>query len=542
MKRSYILLSSMVAAAAAMSSLTNCNGDTSNNTDGGDAGQTDAKPTKDVVQGGDGGDGAVTVVTPAGKQLYASDKVQIFGITTDGFIIFADNGTAGSAPLYAADATGATAPIKIATPAVTSTATYVAGIAGKVVFLWEGISTAKNAAQVGKLSLWTSTGTLKAATNLSSPTAGFASTTDGTKVLYSANSNTTATVGDIVGANVDATSPMTLLTGTDINGAAGATCPPVIGFAGGKLAVTATCATAPPDGGTPVATVTSYTAAWAPTTLLSNAINFWASDTAGDKVLVSDATSIQIFPINVGVGTPVDATKSVNHGFGYLKKDGNNAIYTTSSGDFWVSPVLTPVPVQLQASGVKFVRSISQDDNYIIYSTTLDSMQFGGDLYLSKTTASAAPTTLITGLLGALFGVTSADDFTADSKYALWIENLDSTHGIGDLYAQAVTAGTPTKITSAEWTNASATASKIVFNDNCQGCSGTAGTAGGTADLKSVDVSTTNTPTVLQATADVTFVLNNAKDHVIYGYSQNAPTTGGPPPAGGNGLYSVAIP
>ena len=94
-----------------------------------------------------------------------------------------------------------------------------------------------------------------------------------------------------------------------------------------------------------------------------------------------------------------------------------------------------------------------------------------------------------------------------------------------------------------------ATGTKIVFNDNCADCSGTGGTGNAHADLKVVDVATTNAPTLLQTQADVPLVaggnslyLSKDKTKLIYAYSLNDPASSGVPAAGGNGLYSIAIP
>jgi hypothetical protein len=175
-------------------------------------------------------------------------------------------------------------------------------------------------------------------------------------------------------------------------------------------------------------------------------------------------------------------------------------------------------------------------------------MMFGGDLYLSSTTTAATAVTLDSMTTGALFGQTSADDFTTDSKYVLWIENLNTAQGIGDLYAATVAGGAPAMVASGEWQNASASGSIVIFNNNCGGCSGMlmAGKKA-TADLYWVDVSTTTAAALLQKSVDVpldggnSIYLNPAKDHVIYTYSQDNDSTS-TPPLGGNGLYSVEIP
>jgi len=535
MKKSLALVSSILVLGGG---LMRCSSDNTV-TDGGTDVTTKPDTSKpDVNQP----DTFVPVVTPAGTQLAASNQIQIFGVTTDDQVIYADNGSAGGA-LFAVDAAGGT-PTQIAKPTVSSSASYIAGIAGKVVFVWEGVPTAANSKEVGTLHLWKKGGTYvpaitsDAGTGKSCASAGFAASTDGSKVIFSGNSNTTCTVGDVVGANSDGTSPATLAAGVDL----GTDCSPFIGFAGGTHAVTATCAVAPGDGGTPSALINSYDASWAPTLILAGALDFWSSDSAATKLFVGTPVSAQVFPIGGGTPQIID-TKNLDNGFAYMAKDGSHVIYSTTAGDLYSATVATtPVITTLQSSGVKVVRSYSADEGHVIFNTNFDTQQFGSDLFLASLTAAGTPVTLESGTTGALFGLTFADDFTADSKYAIYIKNLNPSQGIGDLYAVTTAGGTPAQITTAEWQNLSATGSKIVFNDNCQSCSGTSATAGGTADIKSADLSTTAAPTMLQAGADVTILLNNARDHVIYTYSQNLPADDGGVQPAGNGLYSVAIP
>ncbi len=538
MKRSYLFLGSILIIAGG--SVMHCSGGDDSDAGGGDAAPDGTKPKDAATEKVIPPDELPPVVTPAGTQLAASNQIQIFGITTDGYVIYADNSAGAS--LYAVSVSGG-APTLIASPTISSTKTYITGIAGKDVFVWEGVSSTANAAQVGALSVWTHGGTYKSVVASSCASAGFASTTDGAHIMFTGNSTASCTTGDVVVANIDATGQTNLVTGVDVgvNG-----CSPVLGFAGGVTAVTATCTATPPDGGTPVADVNAYGSAtpWTKVSITTGALNFWASDTAGDKLMVASPTG-ESFTLSLAVPVlvPIDNTKNItNGGFGYMKKSGNAVFYTTAAGEMYESPVPTPVPVQLQSAGVKSVRSISPDDNYIIFTTNFDTQKFGGDLFLAKTTAAGAPVTLVNNTMGALFGVNPVDDFSGDSNYVLWIENLDATHGIGDLYAQTVVSGTPKKITTSEWQNLSAAGSKIVFNDNCQNCSGTSAASGGTADIKSVDLAGTAAPSVLQLSADVTIFLSPAKDKVIYTYSQNAAADDGGVSPSGNGLYAVTIP
>lgn len=542
MRRFQLFLISAAVVAAASASVTACSGDDNNTDAGSDAAQDVFK--KDVNNTNDAGGDAAPIVTPAGTELASSDGVQIFGVTTDNLVIYAD--ASASNALFAVSAAGGSAPVKIATPA-----SYAVGIAGKVVFVWSGL-TAKG---VGTLATWVSGGTLTTINAKSVPNAGFGATVDGKHILFSSTTDVNAATGDFLGANVDGTGQGPLVTGVDIGNTNA--CTPIVGFASNTYAVTATCTVTPPDGGTPSATVSTYAidggTTWTAVQLVTGGSNFWSTDTAGDKVMVATPIGISVYPIGGGVPTVID-TKNIENGnwtFGSMEPDGNNVIYTTAAGDFYITPTgAVPVPAQIQATGVKFMRAISADQAYALYTTNFDSQQFGGDLFLTKATApGGTPITLVSATTGALFGTRAADDFTADSKFVLWIENLNTSLGIGDLYSLPVTGGTPKQVATGEWQNSSATGTKVIFNDNCAGCSGTGGTGVAFADLKVVDVAGTAAPTTLQAGADVplvaggnSIVLSAAKDRVVYTYSQNALTTGTAPPNGGNGLYSITIP
>lgn len=533
--RRYLLLAAIPAAMLAAGSFTACSGD-DNTGDAGDAAPDVTKKDAGKLDATEDTSPPV-VVTPSGKQLYSSNIIQIFGVTSDNLVIFADNQNGGA--LYAVDAAGASPAVNIASPTVSQSSTYVAGIAGKVVFLWEDVKPG-GTQEVGKLSTWTLAGGLKSITIKSNAASGFGATTDGSKILFSQTTDPTGMTGDIMGAAVDGTGAVALVTGVDIGDG---TCTPEIGFAGGTKPVVATCASAPPDGGTPAATVKSFDAAFAATAFSYAGLNFWATDTAADKLMVGNASQTEVGPFDGSTANVVIDTKSVLSGFGYMKKDGATVLYSTAANDLWTAPSAGGTPVQLEASGVKYFRSLSPDDNYMIYSTNLDAKQFGSNLFLQPTTTGTA-TTLVSTTKGALFGRVSTDDFTADSKYVLYIDNVDNSADVGDLYYAPVTGGAGKKVTTLEWLNLSATGSKIVYNDNCTGCGVNSNQQViGVADIQSIDLgASTPTPTTLQKGADPEIYISAPKDRVIFTYSQNVPADDGGTLANGNGLYSIAVP
>ena len=542
MTRIKLFLVGVGAVWAATGALQACGGD-STQADAGDAGGGDVIQKKDVQVQDTGGD--APFVKPAGTELTPSDGVQIFGVTDDDDVIYADGSQSNA--LYAVPSAGGTA-VKIGAPTA-----YAVGIHHKTVFVWSGLSTK----QVGILSIWEHGGTLTQITTKSAPNGGFAASADGKHIIYVANSDVNAAIGDIFGANSDGSGQTSLVAAVDV--ASGNNCTPRPGFITNTSAITSTCTVTPGDGGTPSATVTSYVLAaggdagttWTSANIVTSALNFWSTDLAGDKVMVATTAGTQVctFPTPTCVAGDTVNIENNLWTFGYMNQAGTSVFYTNPPGNLKTATTAAPATAtDVQASNVNFVRAISPDDKYMLFTKTFDNQQFGGDLYLTEAkSAAAAPTTLVSGQTGALFGVSGADDFTANSAYVVWISNLNTQQGLGDLNAATVGGGTPKTYAQGEWQNVTATGTKIVYNNNCAGCSGTGGTGNAYADIHVVDVAT-STDTPLQVGADVPLVaggnslfLSHDKTKVIYAYSQNAPSTG-VPTSGGNGLYSIAIP
>ena len=565
MKRTYILLATMIAASGAATLLTNCSGP-SGTPDGGDGGGPgDAKPPIDhVVPDVNNGDGGMEGgVTPHGTELGGGDGIRIWGVTSDDQVVFSDTITGGpySGGLYAVSGTGGT-PTKITGPS----GSYYAGTSGTVVLVFDQITTAG----VGKLHTWTAGGTYNTVVANNIGANFFVASADGKHIMFTANVNSTVTVGDIIGANVDGTGQATLATGVDIGPANVSAfvngCVPSFGFPSNSTAVVAACTTNPGDAGTPSATINANAisadgGAWAATAILPAAgISNWSSDgngTNGTKIFTATTGTVNaetVGPVTGGAGLALDA-KNVWNGdwtFMYMNRAGDHILYQ-SAGALLSAATGTPGGTAVQSTGVNYVRAVSPDDGWIIYTTNWDKglpppASFGSDLYVTKSTpGSGAATQLGTGTGNALFGLTGPDNFTTDSKYVLWIENVDTSAGIGDFYAAAVPGGAGIKVATGQWQNWSASGSKVVWQDNCPLCSATANKGLAYADIKVQDVSTAGTPTLLQAGADVQLTsglyalfISPDKTHVIYTYSQNP--TGNSATPGGNGLYSITIP
>jgi hypothetical protein len=304
------------------------------------------------------------------------------------------------------------------------------------------------------------------------------------------------------------------------------------------------------DAGTSAATITSYSisgATWAPTQIITNAIDFFSIDSTGDKILVATPAATKVFPIGGGGATTID-TKDITYQFGYLNRAGTTVFYQNSGALYTAVVSSTPNPQPIQAANVTSVRGVSPNEQYILYNSTWDSDNFLSDLYLTATTASATATTLVSTITGGLFGATTGDNFTADSKFVVWAENVNTNSGLGDFYSMPIAGGTPAKITTGLWANFAATGSKQLYVDNCPKCTDFSEPGNQPSNINVIDLSApTPTPNVLVTMADVpqTFpfqplYLNRpTNDRFTYTFSQNPPTASGNPPLGGNGLYAV---
>jgi hypothetical protein len=556
--RRYLLLAAVpVVMMSAGSVFTACSGG-GDQGDAGDAGG-DVKVPKEAQSDVANDTGVEAGVTPNGTPLAGGDSIRIWGVTSDGIVVFNDTATGGQYAdgIYTVPVAGGT-PTKIGTPS----GSYFAATAGKVVVVWDGLSTNG----VGKIHTWTQGGTYASLTAINIAANGAAASPDGQYIIFEANSNTAATVADIVGAKVDGSGQTLLASQVDVgpgnftafvNG-----CVPNFGFPTSSTALVTSCATNPGDAGAPNATVNSYAVAsdggaWGSTSIVAaNGLPTFSWDgDGGNGTTVFTATTApdeSLTPVTGGSATPVD-TKDVNQGdwtFIYVNRAGTSVLYN-SGGALYTSPTTSPTPATVQGTGVNYVRAISSDENWLIYTTTWDKgapppASFGSDLFVTKTTAGFTPIQLGTGTTNSLFGLSGPDQFTTDSSHVLWIENLDTSTGTGDFYAMSLPSGTPAKITTGQWQNWSATGAKVVYEDNCALCSATAGKGLAYADIKSIDLSQANpSPTLVQAGADVPLTsglyglyMSPTKDRIIYTYSQNNPSGTGD----GNGLYSIAVP
>ncbi len=452
----------------------------------------------------------VTPATPpVGTQLQQGEDLAVRGVTSDGWVVYADDAahTLHAMPLAggAAQDLGALGD------------KYWVMVDGKDAFIWSNV-TGNN---VGALSVWNSVAGLHA---LAPASFGLleSATSDGGLILYLANVDAQGETGDVMVAAGDGTSPTKLVGGATIDG-----CFPQLGFAGSS-AVVSHCSAKPT--GAPNATISTFdmTKGWAGTDLVTDAQNYWWTDAAGDKVFVSKSPGVFVVPTGGGTPETIDA----NGFLGVLTSDGKTALYSTMSQGLRRSPVSAPSPVTLVDKGFGGIWALSPDEAWLLFFYNLGSN--GGDMFLSSTSVPGTPTTLSQAVTSAVSG----DAFTADSHYALYVGSLDVCTSAGTLTAVPVSGGAPITLGERAWADHAAGGSRVVFVDDFSPTSVGAAAATdmryGRADVELVDLAKGSTVTRLVDQADAVVALSPAQDSLVYTWSAEAGAKAG--------LYVLPLP
>jgi hypothetical protein len=509
-----IVLSAATATLATLTVLgAGCGGSTAKGTssDGGGGGSdatSDAPKHADSGGGDSGDDGGSTACTlpssavaPNGTQLVKSTTVTLNGVTDDGYAFYSDTmaGTSSVVPLAGG------APTAVGMNDLSGQFT-----GGPIAFSFNGAGMTG----VGSLTIWTSAHgpqTISAAAVAPQfPGQGpLDVSSDGTHVVFMDNAagNTT----DITVINTDGTGKVVLAPGLDLTSM---TCFPGAIFAGAYIVIE-TCA-AGSDGGDS-STLTSYTGTgWTTKATLATTANgslLPVVDPTGATILYNSASGLQVATLATGASVPIDAAGTT----GLYTSDGMHVVYATTGGAINLAAVTggTPTPL-VAAGGYAGVLGLSPDNNWLLTykSATQDNAGDNlSDLYLASATTAGAATTLSSTVTASLFG----DPFTTDSSHAIYSAAIQN--GSGTLTAMKTAAGsTPTTLAMLDWTNSSAAGAQVVFNTNDTQPAGCGG-PGGTADLESVDTSTTTPAKVLVNQADTAFFLDKAKDKVVYSWS-----------------------
>jgi hypothetical protein len=507
----------LLAATLAVSSVTvlgaGCSSSSNKGSGGGggtDAGSDVANGHPDGGGGGDDGGGGLPEgsIGPQGTQLVPSSTVVINGVTSDGYAVYTDV----SAMTYSAVPLDGGTPTSIG--GSDGTGEYTTG---PVAFAFSNVDQNTGA---GTLMIWTSAhgaqtiGTAVYATYTGEGQLDVSK--DGTKLLYF--DNTTEATVDATIINTDGTGKTVIAPGLNF---ASETCIPNVYFAG-DYAVVENCSDA--DGGVG-STLESFTGSgWTTTAMISTTVNGDVNaivDPTGAAVLYVSSSGLEVVPVATGTPVLIDAT-GISGGF---TNDGQHVLYATSGGAINLAAITggTPTPL-LAAASYQGVAAVSPDNSHFLAYKSITEDQYGdilSDLYLASATASGSATTLVSSASAGLLG----DVFTTDSTYATYMAALSS--GAGNFTAAAISGGTPVTVGMSNSLNLSTSAAKALFNANLNMSGGTGGF--GAADIMSIDLSaaTAAAPKLLVSQADAYFYLDQAKDKVVYSWSDLANSQAG---------------
>jgi hypothetical protein len=549
MRSLHTLLTATAPIAASSLLVAACSGGNNNGGSGPHDAASDVPMDVMHIQPQDSGEGGMSV-PPSGTHVYeTTDPLQLYGVTSDGYAIFADTMTSNISAVSVASANGT--PQMVLANAGANASVIVNG---PVVEIWANV----DANFIGPLTVWTSA---KGPQMLS--TASLAASyvsKDQTHVAFFDNS--TATTTALAVAGVDGTGKATVVPMATVSTA----CQPVMGWAANDL-LAAYCggAAAPPgDAGTEAGSadggasdagasgtgtkITRFTGTgWMPmpitTTATATAIE--ANSTA-DHVLFFDSGGLEAYDIATGMTAPID-----KDGDSFvITPDGTKVVYGTlvtpdagadagaMIGPYKVSPIAAPSPTTL-GTGIFAFTSISPDGNWVLAFNQQDMTGAYSNVLLASASTAGTPQVLNMQATSSPIG----DSFTGDSKFAIYTDTITMTMTSsgnvtsGNLNVVATSGSAmPMQLGMAVWQDAAGPASKVIFNPNW---TAPTNTGFGTADLTEIDMSqATPSAQVLVTAADANFFLTSDKMNIVYTYSNG----GSSRPTAQSGLWAMPTP
>jgi hypothetical protein len=229
-----------------------------------------------------------------------------------------------------------------------------------------------------------------------------------------------------------------------------------------------------------------------------------AVDPKGKNALIASpsGSGLALYPLAGGNPVTVDAT-----GTNAIFTPSGDIIYATSATALKRWSATTGMATTLVVSGLNYPTILSADGNWLQASAQMSAQTELLDLYIVSATTPGSAIPIVTT------PTTSPMGFTADSKYSVFGTNFPMDFGAVTFTMEATktTGGTPNKILSAATSALYTSASKFISNTNQ-----TKSTGG--ADIVSMDLSTTNGPTVLVSQADPNLFLASASELVYSWY------------------------
>jgi hypothetical protein len=429
---------------------------------------------------------------PSGLTQLATGKVFLDGVTDDGQVLY-DDGT----KLFSVSIAGGT-PQMIA---AFNPQTDFAAAFGTVALVAAGVNQTTG---VGTLSAWTSgKGLQQLSTTAFIGRGAIAVAKDGSHVAFVDGVN--GATANLQVAGSDGSAKMQLVAGVQLLQG----CTPQVTFAGTSV-VASYCMGQSADAAMPQANLSSFASGSTTAVPLGTGVLGYAVDPTGARVMMSLAGGISVVAVSGGTPTVVDATGA----FGGFLKDGMNIIYTTQASALKRSPITSPSPVTLLASGAAQIDAVSPDESFALVSQGQNMTTGNIDLYIASAKQMGTATAIVTMTTVNLFG----DAFTADSSHVLYLSNITTSannNSSGTLNIAPTTggAGTPVAMPGnvAAWVSLSGT--KVLaagnFVDNM---------TGGTVEFDVIDAAG-GAPKQIATGADGFFGVTKDLGHVVYSTS-----------------------
>jgi hypothetical protein len=464
----------------------------------GDAPRSDALPPDSSSHPEGGGDAS------GPTQLAEGMDLTVWGVTSDGYIIYSD-----AASSYAVPLAGGTSTVIDAI----SGPTYLT-VAGPLVEIAVGYNSISSP---GTLKTWSEKGGLHTISSkafvytyqyqynqvnppIDGPVGG--SSRDFASIAYFDNYDAAANTADAYVANVDGTGATLLqasVQGVGISVTSVPTCSPVLSFVGSS-AVLGYC----PTVGSSTGNITSYAPpSWSSVPVAADVaidtldgVSFSFGDPSGTNILLQGSSGLEVIAVAGGVPTTIDPNGSA---IGALfTSDGADVVYLSVTGALLRSPVASPSPSTLVTSGLFGISGLSPDNATALVSTAVSSTTFLSNLYEASATTSGSLTTLSAATSTEVPGILGGSSFTNDSSHALFYSSVttDSTTFVtlGTLQAAPVGSSSLVTLASNSINTYASGNTKVVFDANY---TLPASSKIATVDLLSVDLSTSAGPSTL---------------------------------------------
>ena len=412
----------------------------------------------------------------------------VFGVTSDNYALVTDSANNASM-------------LDLAQGTLTPLATdYTSGTiaSGNVVFVYHGGAVGSTHLPVV---IWTAADGVR---ELDPSAASFNNppSSDGTHVVWIGNVASDGSAGDMLLGSVDGqTPPTTLLAGVSLL----QNCS-FIGINGtivGKRVIFDGC-----QNGVFESTLYSYdvdSAKLVGSTPSSRSYSL--IDGINGHILVATDSGASVADLDLAVVTPI-ATDYWN---GIFTPDGKSVFYADKESALWLVSVAGGAPQLVQAGPSTAPVAISPDGRLALY-TNLSTDTALTDLYMTSLVPNApAPLALRTTPDATIL----SNAFTADSKFALYVDNVDADYN-GTLWAQPTAGGAGRMLANLDFYWQTLDGSRLLFTDVPVESTSPNGAADAVANIDYVDLSTGAAPTTLVQNANAYFYTTVDSKTLVY--------------------------